>query len=982
MPRLKRIHLALPPMRGRLLPLLFGAFILLFVSSARASKQEPPLSDYSITSWTTKDGLSSSIIFALAQDTEGYLWLGTNGGLIQFDGARFLTLSSLGGVPLPKAAVRSLFVARDGSLWIGFRTGEISHFHNGQLRTYTESVDSPGIITAFSEDRSGTMWAGSATGLLVFDGDRWQRAGGNTGLGKARIISTYIDRQGDLLISSELGIFRYRSDQTFERVDPFMDATIFRGFAEDSAGRTWISDPVVGFRQLGQQRNLRLLQHKGRGNYILRDREGDFWVATMGQGIWRFNPDHPSTLEKVDVFGPRTLIEDRDGSIWAGTGESLVRLKKPSVQRITNLGLATAVDTTPDGNVWVSTGDGVIRFPPGESSRALPVLPDVGVTALRADQSGAVWMASDKNLIRVAKGNVTKWPLAKYGLSHVTAITSDAHGVVWLADRNRGLFRWTVSGSGARIEPVAPQPDIIFTRVDRSGRVWFGASNGRLGMLESNGHVRAYSSEDGLGGGPYRTMFEDHLGTLWLGGIDGLYGLRNGKFVRINELARVPRLSVSDITEDKNGDLWLTTGSGLGFIRRSELDSAMTSPGKRIRQVNFDVSDGLAGEPVWFNSLGMVRASDGKIWCITGRGITVLDPHSLKIPQPPAKVQIDSVVLDERPATEVTELSNLPSRTNRLQINYSALQLDFAHPILFRYRLEGLDSDWVYADTHRQAVYTHLSPGKYLFRVAASNSDGSWNDVAATWGFSIQPAFYQTYFFLGVCMIGAGALIWAAWWFHVRRIRHEFAVVLAERVRLSRELHDTLLQSLVGVALQFDAASGNLPPSSPTRQRLVHIRKQVEQYIRDARRSIWNLRSPMLAKQDLPAALRESVARATDGLTIQSRIIVHGMPCHAPTVVEQQLLRIGQEAILNAMKHSHASQLDVELSYEGETVKLRVADDGCGFDPGRSPDDLAGHFGLITMQERAEEAGGRLTMKTDIGRGTVIEAIFPSHMTS
>jgi signal transduction histidine kinase/ligand-binding sensor domain-containing protein len=982
MPRLKGIHLALPHTRGWLLVLLFGAFVLLFASSARATQQEPPLSDYVITSWTTKDGLSSSIIWALAQDTDGYLWLGTSGGLIQFDGARFLTFSSLGGVPLPKAAVLGLFVARDGSLWIGFRTGEIGHFQNGQLRTYTENEDNPGIITAFSQDHSGTIWAGSATGLMVFDGNRWQKAGGSSGLRRARIINTYVDQHGDLFVSSEIGIFRHRSDQTFERVDPFTDATIFRGFAEDRTGRMWISDPVVGFRQLGQQRNIQQLQHKGRGNYIVRDQEGDFWLATMGQGIWRFNPDHPSTIEKVDVFGPRTLIEDRDGSIWAGTGESLVRLKKPSVQRITNLGLANAVDTTPDGDVWVSTGDGVMRFPPGESSLALPVLSDVTISALHADQSGAVWITSDKNLIRVAKGNVTEWRLAKYGLSHVTAITSDAHGVVWLADRDRGLFRWTVGKSDARIELVAPQRGIIFVHMDRSGRVWFGASNGHLAVLESDGHIRAYSSQDGLGGGPYRTMFEDHLGTIWLGGTDGLYGLRNGRFVRINELARVPRISVSDITEDEDGDLWLTTGSGLEFIRRSELDSAMTSPEKRIGRVNFDVSDGLAGMPVWFNSLGMIRASDGKIWCVTGRGITVLDPHTLKIPQPPAKVQIDSVMLDERPAGEVTHLSNFPSRTNRLQINYSALQLDFAHPIMFRYRLEGFDSDWVYPDTHRQAVYTHLRPGDYRFRVAASNSDGSWNEVAANWDFSIQPAFYQTYFFLGICMIGAGALIWVTWWFHLRRIRHEFAVVLAERLRLSHELHDTLLQSLVGVALQFDAASGNLPPSSPTRQRLVHIRKQVEQYIRDARRSIWNLRSPMLSKQDLPAALRESVARTTDGLTIQSRIMVHGTPCHAPAVVEQQLLCIGQEAILNAMKHSHASQLEVELIYEGETVKLRVADDGCGFDPQRSPDDLAGHFGLITMQERAEEAGGRFMLKTNIGEGTVIEAIFPSHSIS
>ena len=167
-----------------------GVLTLLFALPALAKKQEPPLSDYIVTSWTIKDGLSSSIIWALAQDADGYLWLGTNGGLIRFDGVQFSTLSSLGGAPLPKATVRSLFRAHDGSLWIGFSNGEICHFQNGQLRSFSANDNGRGVIVSFAEDRSGAMWAGTATGLLVFDGDRWQSAGGNSGLSEARIITT------------------------------------------------------------------------------------------------------------------------------------------------------------------------------------------------------------------------------------------------------------------------------------------------------------------------------------------------------------------------------------------------------------------------------------------------------------------------------------------------------------------------------------------------------------------------------------------------------------------------------------------------------------------------------------------------------------------------------------------------------------------------------------------------------------------------
>ena len=673
MPRPKWISSASTIACACRVPLLAGALLLLFTPLARANENEPPLSDYSITTWTTKDGLSSSIIWALAQDTEGYLWIGTNGGLIRFDGAQFVTFSSLGGTLLPKATVRSLFTARDGSLWIGFTTGEISHFDNGKLQTYSEDETGPSAITAFMEDTSGIMWAGSATGLLAFDGNRWERMGGNTGLHDARINSIYVDKHGDLFVASELGIFTRRSDQTFERVDPSRNPTIFRGFAEDTSGRIWISDPVVGFRQLGEPRVVTQPEHKGRGNDILSDRTGNLWIATMGQGIWRVEPDHPSTVEKEDVFGPRTMIEDRDGSIWAGTGESLVRLERPRVRRITNLGLATAVDSTPDGSVWVSTGESLVRFPKGESSQSLSVLPNIDVSALRADPSGTVWVASDDDLIRVDRGTVTKWRLGRIGLSSVTAIATDAHGNLWIADRGRGLFRWHVNNSGSGIELVAPQPGIVFAHADRSGNIWFGASNGHVGEVEADGYVRPYSSQDGLGNGPYRTVFEDHLGNIWLGGADGLYGLKNGRFVRINELARVPRLSISSIAEDKDGDLWLTTGSGLGFIRRAELDSAMTGPDKRVGQVAFDISDGLAGMPVWFNSLSMVSAADGKIWCVTGRGITVLNPQSLKISHPPATVQIDSILLDEQPIG-ATDPSGLSSRmTIVFEFDYSAL---------------------------------------------------------------------------------------------------------------------------------------------------------------------------------------------------------------------------------------------------------------------------------------------------------------------
>jgi signal transduction histidine kinase len=313
-----------------------------------------------------------------------------------------------------------------------------------------------------------------------------------------------------------------------------------------------------------------------------------------------------------------------------------------------------------------------------------------------------------------------------------------------------------------------------------------------------------------------------------------------------------------------------------------------------------------------------------------------------------------------------------------LQIDYTVPELTAPRRTRFRYRLEGFDIDWIAAGRQRQAIYTNLPPGRYRFVVEARTDDDPWQQPAAFWEFSVQPAFYQSGWFLALCAGTVIAAGWMAWRIRVRQVRKQFAMLLGERVRLSREIHDTLLQSLVGVALQCDALANDPEPTPlSSHAGLVRLRRQVEEYIRECRQSLWDLRSPTLAKHDLVTALRTAGERATLAAGITLDVSVDGTPRRCSPRVEEQLLRIGQEAVTNAARHARATRVGLQLTYESDAITLHVLDNGCGFDPADPLHQLQGHCGLISMRERAETVGGTCRITSQAGAGTSISILIP-----
>ena len=473
-------------------------------------------------------------------------------------------------------------------------------------------------------------------------------------------------------------------------------------------------------------------------------------------------------------------------------------------------------------------------------------------------------------------------------------------------------------------------------------------------------------------------VHEDRRGAIWFGGGTRLTRFFNDQLEDIT--AGFPGDAILSVVDDDQGYLWIATNSGIVHLAPSEFDKAVRDPSHPLAFRFYDASDGLAGMPSRYNNA--VRRVDGTLWFVTGRGLTSLEPSRLSVSRPAPAVRIETVNVNGS-HFEPTSPLVLPAGATNIQIDYTALTFFSPRKVRFRYLLEGFDESWTNAGTRREAVYTKVPPGSYRFRIAARSSEGIWNEEDTLLDLAIPPTFYQTRSFYAFCVLGAAATALFGWRARMQRVKHHFKLVLAERVRLSREIHDTLLQSLVGVALQLDAASTSIESrSAQDAKRLGQMRDQVEHYIREARQSIWNLRSTALQIADLSTSLREVAAHGVQGTGVKVDFTVTGQSSRCPAAVEQQLLRIGQEAIVNVVRHADAHRVQIELHFADDSVRLNVSDDGRGFDPSARTHHPGQHCGLLIMQERAEQVGGSFAVSSRFRGGTAVSVTIPLSFTA
>jgi signal transduction histidine kinase/ligand-binding sensor domain-containing protein len=948
-------------------------FALVLATPVKASRA---LEQFRVQSWTRSDGLPSPRIFAITQDTDGYLWLGTPSGLVRFDGIRFVPWEAISETKLP-GDVLGLMHASDGSVWAAFGNGSIARIQGRQVAIYGEHEGlTPGFLKTFAEDRNGSIWAGGRGGLFRFDNGFWKRQGPESGLPDGPNYGLFTDRSDVLWVVTPSGVYRRTTEGRFAPslgVPPLIAAS-------ERLARSATSAPA------GVAANRTPLSVTLTGNALnpltaLEDREGTFWIATLGQGLWRSTRSNTSFDRIMEDAGLssnviRALFEDREGNIWVGTPSGLDQISRRKITPVRDLGFAISVESSSDGSVWVGSDRGLIRIK-GNTQRVYTTrdgLPNAIIRTLFSDRAGALWVATDQGVVRFEHERFIPL-LVPQGrrFYRISAITADSSGGVWLCDQFQGVFRLTDKGLASfDMSPEVNRRTAYTAITDSRDRVWIGLSGASVGLFEQDGQ---FSLLDGTGlSGSITSLVEGHDHVIWAGGGNGVSRYANGQFTAATTRRNgFPASGVTAIVEDGHS-LWIGTYTGIIRIDEREFDRIATDANHRIQYKLYDDTDGMAAMPDRFADRAATRASDGRLWFVTDGGAAIVDPKDVEVSRLPPRVRIEDVQSDGRRFTVVSGLT-LPPRSSRLEIAYTALAFASPASIRFQYRLDGFDKDWVDAGTRRQAVYTNLAPGAYRFRVRASDKEGASDASDTAVAFTVLPAFFETRWFYILCVALAGILGVGAWRVRLATIHRRFSLVLAERTRIARDIHDTLLQSLVFFALEAGSIAEDAP--EPIGTHLMQLRRELEFQIREARESISNLRSPALERVDLITALRETGERISRQESVRFSLAVSGQLRECPPDLEEQLLRIGQEALTNAGRHARAREIRLEIAFETDIVRLRIMDDGVGFDAAFLT-DATSHFGLLSMQERADQIGAQFTVTTSPGGGgTEVVVVVP-----
>jgi two-component sensor histidine kinase len=469
---------------------------------------------------------------------------------------------------------------------------------------------------------------------------------------------------------------------------------------------------------------------------------------------------------------------------------------------------------------------------------------------------------------------------------------------------------------------------------DVDGSLWFGTEGRGLNHF-SNGKFQSFTTRNGLSNDGVLAVYMDSDGILWIGTREGLNRFDRAKFVQFRKKDGLFDDLIHGIREDNHGNFWFSCNRGVFRVSKKELNEFANGKINSIQSISYAKPDGMrTSECIGGNQPGIWKSQDGKLWFPTIQGVAVIDPADLKTNSHPPPVYVEQVLIDgiEQKILNNQKLEFAPGK-KKFEFQYTALSLLIPDRVKFRYKLEGFDHDWVDAGARRVAYYTGLPSANYRFRIIASNNDGVWNETGDSFDFYLKPYFYQTIWFYVLCVIGFLAIVYAVYRIRVNRMKAEFNVILAERTRIAREIHDTFAQGLTGIVLQLDAAQ-EVEQVDRSKQHLLKAQDLARNSLNEARRTILGLRPQDLESSKLPDAISNMAKRITGDSSLNLQIKTDGAPRPLPPQTEEQLLRIAQEAVTNVVKHAAAKTVSVELKYEPKKVELFVRDDGAGFDPG------------------------------------------------
>ena len=974
-------------------------WLLLAVSPLVALDPNKHLSQYTHTAWRIQDGAFAGAPNAITQTADGYLWIGTQAGLVRFDGVRFVPWSAPAEKALPSSDIYSLLGATDGSLWIGSGHG-LSRWEDGSLTNYKETA---GRVNAILEDNSHAIWI-ARTRIDPVAGPICKIFGGAVRCyGAADDLSCQYgntlgnDDKGNLWVGSSEAICRWapNSSQTYLQKElkqtegltgvgavATKDNSIWTGIAR--AGRD------LGLQEFvdGTWRTYKVPGLDGATvaiNSLLIDRSNALWVGTINQGVYRVfdrRAEHFGNADGLSSDVVSKIYEDIEGNIWVATSKGIDRFHDVAVASFSaKEGLTTdavsSVFAARDGTVWIGNEGALDFIRQNVVSRITPRdgLPGRDVTSLFEDHAGRLWVGVDSKLAVYERGQfrlIQRSGKNEVGL--VTALTEDIDHDIWayVAGNNAGLLRIREF----RVEEEFPQARYAFSlAADPNGGIWMGLRKGGLARYRKGN----FESIPTLNTGTITDLLVDPDGSIWAATQRrGLLRLANGQLTFLGTEQGLPCDEIFSLVKSKEGSLWLYSGCGIIEVAHSELQKWSEHSLSAIQVRKFDIFDGAQAALSSFRPISSM-SPDGRLWFANDSILQTIDTAHLARNTIAPPVHVEEIIVDRESHWPQQPLRLAPHPRD-LEIDYTALSFVVPQKVRFRYKLDGRDRDWHDAGTRRQAFYSDLAPGKYRFHVIACNNDGVWNDSGAMLDFTVAPAVYQTAWFRAALIFAGLFIVWILYRLRTRQIAvaisTRFEERLAERTRLARELHDTLLQTIQGSKMIVDNLLNPPAVTGRPRELMGRLSSALADALLELRTSLNSLRNATTAGNDLAEALRRAADDCASHGVVNISFVVEGTEREMHPIVRDEIYRIGHEAIRNACQHSGADRIEVQLAY-GQDLVFKVHDNGRGIDPAVASHGRDDHFGLQGMRERAKRSGGTLTISSSEDAGTSLELVIP-----
>ncbi|MGK6325272.1 two-component regulator propeller domain-containing protein [Sphingomonas sp. DT-51] len=978
--------------------------VMLFGSGhAFALDPQRQLSQYDHRRWMRGDGVPASLS-GLAQDRQGFLWMAAADGLYRFDGVRFDRIARIAS----NGAARRVLITRQGAVWTWFREenlfGVYRRGHLGFVRPAKEE-GATGEVISIVQAADDSVWVARGNvgaKLLRFRDGRWRAFTVASGLPREQALALLAARDGSIWVSYIGSILRLRPGAS--RFETILSFPGLRGqLAQDAAGRIWLSERrgayvVADGPERHAPSNLALAYHGDDGQRrgpALFDRDGNLWTATRYRGLERLRRPEPFPRKRpaADVFERFTtkdglssdsllaILEDREGNIWVTSSRGLDRFRQvdivvePLLTRPAAFG--DILHAGQDGSVYVGQSDVIYRVAPGDRPRAL--LRNVSEPeAICEGGSGALLVVDSKNVYRLLGGRSERLPRPSKAETGIYDCLVDRTGRLWMSAAGSGMYAWE-HGGWRRIlrqyDPAGFHPTVMIP--ERGGSVALGWASEVVARVDPPSAPRRLVGEQS-GLGDLISLYEGRSGLL-VGAAKGLALIADGRVGMVG-IDRLPELMrVNGIVQTSAGETWVQGSRGVVRMSTAELERAFSDRTFKPKTRSFGTDEGVPDLYANQSWRSLVQGGDGRIWIATLAGTVWIDPDKVRTDRTSPGAVVTGVRARDGVRMDPVQVT-LAKGVSDLEVDYTGLSLGSPQQVRFRYRLMGYDTGWVDAGSRRQAFFTNLRPGTYRFEVLAANGEGVWDSTPATTVIRILPTFAQSRIFYSLC---AGAILlicWFAYRFRLARLSSRLDAGLrvryAERERIARELHDTLLQSAQGLVLRFQAVADRLPAAELERARLGDALRRANAVMSEARDLVRGLRDRN-GSADLETLLAEQFARAGFAPEVSVGVTVTGTPRPLRNDVAIELAAIGGEALLNAARHSEASRVEGTLRYAWSTFSLEIRDDGRGIDPGAARGEKDGHFGIVGMRERAERIGGTLGVVAGPDGGTLVRVELP-----